>query len=165
MSHNFQDSLAIGKEGERVFFQKYSRKLKLLLRDGFKEDFVAGRDREMVELKTDSYDMLSTPNFFMERYSDIDKKKPGGPWQSLAKGIGTFIYYYIKNDVYFLFNTTDLVHRLNDIIGEMKPIRILNRGWITTGYKVPRIALEDLNLNDLHQVSKKSRKTTKNKKS
>jgi hypothetical protein len=135
MSHNFKKSLAIGHQGEQAFMLLWPD---LKRTDGRTHDFVLP-DGSTLELKTDQYDMHSTTNFFIERWSDIHTQKPGGPWQSKAT---LFAYYFIKNGTAFIFNTAQLVEYLNT--QEYRPINIANKSWTTVGYKVSRASLEHL---------------------
>lgn len=101
-------------------------------------------DGKKVEVKTDWYSLDSTEFFFIERWSDVDKKKPGGPWQSQDKA-DIFVYLFIRDGVYFEFDDMDaLVNRLEDLTKKLKLIRIRNRGYSGGGYKVPLADLADL---------------------
>jgi hypothetical protein len=97
-----------------------------------------------VELKTDFYDMSETPNFFFERWSDRDKAKPGGPWQALLNGSEWFVYFFIKNDCAFWFETDKLVNELERITAKLKLVDIVNVKWVTQGFRVPRAELKDI---------------------
>lgn len=101
-------------------------------------------DGKRVEVKTDWYSLDDTEFFFMERWSDIDKEKPGGPWQSVDK-TDVFVYLFIRDGVYFEFDDVPaLVQRLEDLTSKLKLVRIRNRGYTGGGYKVPLAELTDL---------------------
>lgn len=111
--------------------------------EGHAVDFLRS-DGARVEVKTDWYSLSSTEFFFMERWSDIDKKKPGGPWQSENKA-DVFVYLFIRDGVYFEFeNMDDLLERLRAYTRGKQLIRIQNRGYCGGGYKVPIKELSDL---------------------
>lgn len=140
---DFKEQLEVGQAGEADFMEAYPHKLKVHPeRDG---DFVDSRGRK-IELKTDTYCMTKTPNFFIERYSDFHKETPGSAWQALGHGCDIFVYMFIKNQTYFKFNDVPkLVERLDELLGERPGyVFIKNRGWITAGCKVKREDLEDL---------------------
>jgi hypothetical protein len=140
--HNFRESLARGQRGEELFLSHFTDKVERL--DGRTSDFVEIASGKRIELKSDFYDMRNTENFFFERYSDKVKKSPGGPWQALDKGSEIFIYVFVNNGCYFKFDTLKLVNKLNNLIPKLKAQEVLNRAWVTVGYKVPRMAVYDL---------------------
>lgn len=137
--HNFANSLKIGKAGEAALNRLWPE---LVPTDGRKGDFKLGKDT--VEVKTDSYDMDKTVNFFIERWSDIANQKPGGPWQSLEHGAKYFVYWFPKNGTAFVFETLELVTYLNTVLADYQSITIPNRAWVTVGYKIPRETLKSL---------------------
>lgn len=101
-------------------------------------------DGKRIEVKTDWYSLDKTEFFFMERWSSIEKQKPGGPWQSLDKA-DVFVYLFIRDGVYFEFDNMGLlVEELDRIVSKLKLIRIPNRGYTGGGYKVPIKDLTDL---------------------
>jgi hypothetical protein len=138
--HKFQKSLKVGKAGEATLLKLWPELVAIA--GGRKGDFLLGDQK--VELKTDSYDMDASPNFFMERYSGSIVNKEGGPWQSLEHGSHLFVYFFSKNLTAFVFNTEKLVEALNVLIPDLKPVTVRNIGWNTVGYKVPREALAHL---------------------
>jgi hypothetical protein len=138
--HNFQASLKKGQVGEELLLKAFPNLTKL---DGRKSDFVSDRG-DRWELKTDSYDMLATPNFFIELLSDLAREKPGGPRQAMEHGSTVWCYLFIKNSVLFTFNTAELVAWLDVHDKNYIPSRIPNKTWTTIGIKVPRIDLKHL---------------------
>lgn len=138
---NFKTQLKAGKIGELLFLQANEGAVKL--NDKFDYDFVT-TDGRGLELKTDFYAMDATPNYFFERWSDVSAQSPGGPWQSLAKGAHTFVYFYIPSLTYFTFDTAKLVGRLEQLIPSIKPYDVRNTTHVTQGYRVPRDAVSDL---------------------
>ncbi len=110
--------------------------------DGKKGDFLTAQN-ELVELKSDKYDINSTSNLFIEWWSDIDKLKPGGPLQAKLHGAKYFVYFFVQNNTAFVYNTDQLCKRLLEIdLG--KPVEIRNVRWVTVGYKINRALLQPL---------------------
>lgn len=97
----------------------------------------------IIEVKSDSYDMDKTANFFMERFSDGAKQTPGGPWQAMQKGVTCFVYLFLQNRTWFRFDDVPaLCGRLEGLV--LPLVGIPNRGYTTMGMKVPRESLKDL---------------------
>ena len=139
---SFQSSKNLGQLGEMLFFQAHEGDMTKI--DGLSGDFVWHETGEKVELKTDYWQMGKTPNYFFERYSDRDKKTPGGPWQALGHDCDLFVYFYVSDLTYFVFNTKELVKHLDKIIPRIEPTLITNQSWVTEGYRVPRAMLQDI---------------------
>lgn len=142
---DFKQQLEFGQQAERDFMECYHSPL--VLATTFAYDFKLVECGSKLELKTDDYCHDKTPNFFFERWSDVHKKKPGGPWQSRKKRADIFCYYFIRNGIYYQFNDIKLLCKeLNTYIKDNKlgyiPVR--NKGWITAGYKIPREEMSHL---------------------
>lgn len=140
MRHNFKSSLEVGQRGEEWLMSVWPELERL---DGRKSDFKLP-DGTLVEVKTDSYPMSKTPNFFMERYSDTFKGTPGGPWQALGHNSTLFVYVFSADKTAFIFDTKKLVEALEPLILNMTPKIIKNARWETLGYTVPRDAISHL---------------------
>jgi hypothetical protein len=135
---DFKKQLGVGAAGEKAFFDFYNKeKGDLVKTDGVKYDFEYTSGKT-IELKTDTYAMDKTPNFFMERLGNTESKKNGGPWRALDDKVDYFVYLYIKDMVAFWFKTRRLVNLLNKHEMELKHREIKNRTWTTLGYIVPR---------------------------
>ena len=141
-----------------MFYQAHCGDLRKI--DGLKGDFVWVPTGEKLELKTDYYSMDATPNMFFERYSDKEKRTPGGPWQSLAQGSTLFVYFYVSNLTFYTFNTVELCAFLDENLGRFTPCDVANKSWTTLGYRVPRTAVEHLATKEYLTV-KKSKKGPK----
>ena len=100
--------------------------------------------RRTIEQKTDTYDMEKTRYMFIERYSDFDRRTNGGIWQASDYGADYFLYYFIKNKVYLVFNTQTLLERINSICSEDQLVPVRNGGYTSMGYKVERIKVLDI---------------------
>lgn len=142
---SFKEQLELGKKAESEFIKKYKGP-KLHPHDGREYDF----DREdgaKVELKTDTYDMDKTPNFFIERWSVVEKQKPGSVWQSYEKGVDVFVYYFINNGVYFEFDDlASLIFAVEAYVALAHPSEcvIKNKDYSGMGWRVPREVLQSL---------------------
>lgn len=140
MRHNFKESLAIGKKGEAMFAHYMPG---LVALNGKGSDFVDA-DGNLWELKSDQYDMDKTANFFIEEWSDFEKKKPGGPFQAMTNKSKYWCYYFPKNGRVFIFETEKLVDWLNQSLAKYDAVMVPNHAWITIGHKVPREHLKSL---------------------
>ncbi len=141
MAHNFSKSLVVGKAGEKAFMALAAAAgITLEQTDGRKGDFV-DEHGSVWEVKSDSYDHDRTANFFIERYSNIDKGTDGGPWQSLAHGCTYFAYFFPLNNIAYVFKTVDLVEQLR-VTPLGNPIDIRNVRHTTVGFKIPRVSLK-----------------------
>lgn len=142
-SFDFNIQLTVGSRGEELFLERYPSEL--IVHPEHAYDFDCVKTGAKIELKTDTYDINKTDNFFIERYSDVHKKSPGGVWQSYEKGVTIFCYYFVRNNIWFQFNDLPkLITRLNDLTANQGMIYIKNKGWVTAGFKVNRDDLSDL---------------------
>lgn len=146
----FDEQLAIGNIGETNFQQYYSELNPQKSKDK-KIDFILNNNHT-VELKTDSYNMEKTPNFFMEQYTVSDDKiNLGGPWRTKEHGVNLFVYYFLNNKVFFWFCPITLCEFLDKYIKDNKlnKISIPNKGsngtyYEAQGYKIPREILKSI---------------------
>lgn len=139
---DWQTQLHLGNRGEELFMEYYHEPL--IVYPEHKADFKRLSDGKLVELKTDSYNMDKTPYFFFERWSDVHKKKPGGPWRSTRDRVGVFVYMFVRHNVYYEFDSKELVARLNRLTSKQGLVYVKNKAWVTGGYKVEREALKDI---------------------
>jgi hypothetical protein len=148
MIHQFKNSHVIGKEGEDILMATYDE-----LR------FAGGIDCDLiryptcgVEVKTDTYPMSKTDNFFMERHGNIEAHTDGGPWYAQLHGAQVFLYFFIQDNRLFSFdNIPALVKRLENLrlTGQLEWSVVRNRSksggeYLTGGYKTNRLLLKDL---------------------
>jgi len=142
-SWGFKEQLVVGTRGEELFMERYPRKLEIY--PGRAYDFTLKNSRETLELKTDTYNIDKSDNFFFERFSDVHKESPGGPWRACKDGVDIFCYYFVRHNIWFEFrDLPPLVSRLNDLTSKQGLVYIRNKGWTTGGYKVPRDLVMDL---------------------
>lgn len=130
----FNEQLQIGNDAEQRFIKGYAG-LPLVKHSARAYDFDRA-DGKRIELKSDTY--VGSKNFFFERWSNIDKQKPGSVWQSIDKA-DIFIYCFVNEGVYYEFADMPLLlSSLESICQSLPLIRIPNRGYAGGGYKVPR---------------------------
>jgi len=151
---NFKEDLKRGEAAERRFQQLH--KLQLTKPSHLKWDF-DGPDGERLELKADFYDPTRTPNLFLERWSDVDKKKPGGVWQSLENGANIFCYWFVNGGFWLECRDLPALVKFLDVhIESCPPFEVVNpaqqgsengqhyaaSSWTTVGYRIPRKILK-----------------------
>ncbi len=153
---DFSKDLKSGKKGQELVVKVGSGLLKEL--DGRKNDLELVRTKEKVELKTERYKLnkdkkysrktRTTPNLFIERWSDEKRCHIGGPFQALEKG-SKFYMHVFSNKKVVVFKTEELVQYLNQIDFTKKYAKrkasiqnkVGKKTWTTVGYYIP---LEDL---------------------
>jgi hypothetical protein len=136
---SFKTQLAVGVAGEKRFLAHYQDVRPL---DGRRGDFQGNSGRPM-EIKFDSRRTDQTPNFFVERWGNIEKKKPGSVWQSKEHGCFYFVYTFACGAV-FWFEVDPLLAWLEQNV-EKYPARVIqNYGFAGMGYLVPRADVEHL---------------------
>jgi hypothetical protein len=143
---DFQTQIEIGNQGEIWLKANYHQQLQKVDKLSPVGDFLRA-DGKIIEIKTDTYPIDRTPNFFFEQYSSLDAKSLGGPWRAYEKGADIFLYFYVSSGVYYEFEDLyNLVRRTDEIIKtkKLRPIYIRNRGWTTTGFKIERQWVSDL---------------------
>lgn len=137
---NFKADLERGLQGQIAFMRLFAN---LTASDGKRGDLTCP-DGHKIELKTDSYDANKTANFFIERYSSIERGSPGGPWQAAQHGCKYFVYYFSLNQRGYVFAVDDLLKQLTAVESKLTPVNIRNKSWTTVGYKVPRSSLQPI---------------------
>lgn len=145
MTFSWKNQLRVGQDGEHLILNGYHSPL--VFSHNLNYDFTRLRDGAKIEVKTDTYSMEATENFFFERWGNEADKKPGGPWRSRKHRLDIFIYFFVRDGIYFEFTDIKLLCTVIDKYikkHKLKPIPIKNRTYITVGYKVPRKAVEAL---------------------
>ena len=144
MCFTFAQQLKVGDRGEALLKDSYPHKLIKSEKD-LRYDFYCPATASKVELKTDTYKMDKTPNFFMEKYSDLHSLKLGGPWRANQDNVDIFIYMFINDNTYYEFtDIPKLIDRLDEITKKLRMTNIRNSSWTTGGYRIPRKDIEDL---------------------
>ena len=131
MVHEFEKSLKTGEIGQNLFLSYFP--VYRDISDGHGTDFIH-QDGSTLELKTETRSLFATPNFFVERYSDFNKKTPGGPWQALEKKSDRFAWLFLPNKKLFIFKTVELVAALEGML--QKQALILSPGNIPNHLKM-----------------------------
>jgi GTPase SAR1 family protein len=147
---SFTSSLSVGALGETLYFLVNEGKLERL--DGRAADFKIIDTGELIELKTDTYLMEKTKNFFIEQYSNKDKQSPGSIWQARNNLCKYFVYFYVNSSTMFTFVNDDLIKRIEEIAPQLKVSYVKNSSYTTQGYLVPREMVEDLAIKQEIQV-------------
>lgn len=133
----------VGNVGETLFLTSYKESRKAQKTDGRIFDFLVDEGKS-VELKTDTYPMLKTPNFFMEQFGNIDTLALGGPWRAQKDNVDYFVYLFLTDKTFFWFEPESLCALLDPVIRTMKPRIIDNRTWKAQGYPIPRELCESI---------------------
>lgn len=136
---SFKKQSAVGDQGEKIFLDKYTDCIKLGVKDDY--DFYDEDRGIYLELKTDTYPLSKTKNHFIEKYSDDNTYKLGGPFRC-TKPDSVFIYYHIKDDKAFFYDPIELVDIIENNFDDNDLISIRNKGYNTQGFKVPRELLK-----------------------
>lgn len=138
----FKEQLLVGEQGEKDFVRYHSGLSPQKSKD-LAYDFILA-DGTTVELKTDNYSMEKTSNFFMEAISDTKTGKLGGPSRAYKDGVTYFVYYFQRDKTFFWFETEKLFYRLKELVdsGRYKPKFVMNNGWSTAGFAIPRTEFE-----------------------
>jgi len=135
----FKKQIGVGNVGENLFLKTYAGSTKST---DLKYDFTYKGKK--VELKTDTYPMEKTSNFFMEQYGSIEDKKLGGPWRASQDEVDYFVYLYLADKKFFWFETKSLVKFLDECVKDLRGKSVWNRGYTTFGFAVPRALVDDL---------------------
>jgi hypothetical protein len=142
----FKEQIEVGNKGEAWLKANYH--MQPLQKLDYKSaigDFMRP-DGKIIEIKTDTYPLARTQNFFLEYYSNLQKKSIGGPWRTFEHGADIFLYLFSSDNVYFeSTNVLSLVREADEIIKrkKLRQVYIHNQGYTTTGYKVERELLKD----------------------
>ena len=147
---DFKIQYKIGDDGQQLMVLRFPKELQL--QEGKNPDLKILSTGDLVELKTDTYSFSPifsvskklTPNLFMEKYSDKDRQMIGGPWRAKSEGCKYFAYFFLNNDLLYLFETDTLVQLLDVIVLNMPLKNIPNKGWITQGYPIHHKLLDPI---------------------
>jgi len=144
--YQWSKQLEVGNKGEQLIKDTYPNDFDWFVKSRA-SDLVYIKNSTPTEVKTDTYSINKTPNFFIERYSKKHNLSPGGPWQAWEKGSRIFIYFFINDNKLFIFkNLQALIVLVEDYIKErnIPLIEVPNNNYITLGYKIPRKILSNL---------------------
>jgi hypothetical protein len=144
---DFREDLVRGDKGEQQFLLTFSLYRKGEDVDRAEHDFLHSLSGATVELKTDYYSMHKTPNLIVERWSSIEKQKPGGPYRH-SQDLTYWVYYYIQEGVFLFYDAQQLVEKVNFL--QLPITQVHNRGYTTGVYKVRRQDVEDCLIDMVH---------------
>lgn len=141
----FNSQKKIGDAGEKKF-KKHYKGLNPVSTDGRDNDLKVVLDgkEKTVELKTDSWDMEETPNVFLERFGNLDKKTDGGPFSALNNEVDFFVYFFISNSTFLWYKPEDLCNYIKKNESKLEWRQIQNKNYVSWGALVPRADLEHL---------------------
>lgn len=155
----FLSDLPKGHKGEKIFGAKYSNWRNT---DGRTHDLVNEKGETMevkfeigyrpnaalkkyqtdslerflgsVEFGSDEQGCSETRNFAVERYSDMERQTPGGPWQSKAD----FYAHIFRDGTIFVFKRTEFLTRANQLMASTNPRTFVkdNGAYKTLGYRL-----------------------------
>jgi len=129
----WHEQLSVGNKGEKYFQTLYPEATKT---SGRVDDFVLNGKR--IELKTDTYSMAKTPNFFMEYFGNVKAGAIGGPWRSCKDNIDYFVYLFLYDKKMFWFESCRLANFLDEHIKTLKPKTVRNSTYEAYGFAVKR---------------------------
>lgn len=140
---NFQQQKTVGEQGVQWLLDNYHRPpLTLLSAKNLTGDVKREDDGKIIEVKTDTYPLVRSTNFFFELYSNAGKKTPGGPWRAFEQGTDIFLYLYWADKIYFeCDDVRELLYSITDLVKNPKQfplVGVANRLYTTLGYKIPR---------------------------
>lgn len=142
MIHSFSEEYSKGYAGECSFLEHFNSYQFADNPTSREYDFICSETGDTVELKTDYYDMNRTPNFAIEKYSDIHRQSLGGPFR--ITNCKYFVYYFISNKTFYWMNCLRLKELLNnmELSGECGDIiKVRNTNHVTGIYKIRRDSL------------------------
>lgn len=156
---SFYKDLKFSIDAETRFLDKYGKGLIQL--DGRAADFSIKGSNLTLELKCDRYDHGKYDNFIFERYSS--GKKDGGVHRAYRDKCRYFVYWFINQDILYIFETVRLLARVKKMIKKhnLKLFQVENIGYTTQYYKMKREWFKDL---ELEKDTLNERKLKNNKK-
>lgn len=107
------------------------------------------KNNEWLEIKVD---YTNYPNHFVERFSSLENKTNGGPWQYSSRGVKYYVFYYKKLNRIYVFETKVLVNKMEefiqkDVISDREngsKVKQKNANYHTYGYKVKKELLDNI---------------------
>lgn len=139
----FGEQFGIGKDGERDFINAYSRFQPTLSTDR-RWDIILWNGAK-VELKTDTYRMNESPNYFLEQFTvSYGQRKIAGPWRAKEDCADYFVYYFYKDATFFWFDPKTLCPVIDSYLvnSPMDYKYISNGTYYALGYPIARQAFD-----------------------
>jgi len=144
MIFDFNTQLVTGDKGEDFFIKCYQSS-NARKSDTKKFDLFVN-DSDSVELKTDTYAMAKSPNFFMEQYGNL-KRQPhsvGGAWRAKRDNVNFFVYLFMQDRAFFWFNPITLCEHLDKNLENYEKRFIRNKTYTGLGFLVSRKSVSHL---------------------
>ncbi len=143
LGKGFLSDKRVGSLGESYFRKKYEERLSKTAKSSLKFDVYIDENKK-VEIKTDTYSLKETENFFFEKIANDKTFTLGGPWRAKQDRVDYFVYFFLQDKVFYWFKTSELCARLEKILKECKKVSLLNRNHRTIGFLVKRELLKDI---------------------
>lgn len=104
---------------------------------------------EWMEIKVDYTDF---PNHFVERFSSLEERKPGGPWQYHERDVKYYVFYYKNSGDIYVFETKKLIEEMENLMKKRiisdktngSRVNQKNADYHTYGYKVKKELLDGI---------------------
>jgi hypothetical protein len=154
ISYDFDTQLAKALPDEKIALEELRKKLLFvdfehrLGKNAIADAYNKNLD-EWLEIKVD---YTNYPNHFIERFSSLEDKTDGGPWQYNKRGVKYYVFYYKKLHCIYVFETAKLVNKMEQLIqtgvisdlNNGSKVRQKNANYHTYGYKVKKELLDDI---------------------
>lgn len=139
---SFKKDLAYGLAAEMSFIAKYPGKLEKV--EGTGTDLKLLKSGDGIQLKTDRRKSTDTGNMFLEKYSHVDRKTPGGPFRAEIDGSKYLIYYFQPSDDFTCYLVADLIKYLNENEKKLRTHKVWSSNAF--GFIVPILNLKHLEI-------------------
>lgn len=91
-----------------------------------------------IEMKIESRTSSETPNLAIERHSDVQRSKMGGPWSTRAE----WYAHLYADGLMVMMHRLELVQWLTPQLAIFAAFQARNKTWLTTGVLVPRLSAQ-----------------------
>lgn len=91
-----------------------------------------------IEMKIETRASSETPNLAIERHSDVQRTKMGGPWSTRAE----WYSHFYADGLLVMMRRTNLVQWLTPQLDIFPSFQARNKTWLTTGVLVPRLTAQ-----------------------
>ena len=71
----------------------------------------------------------------MERWGNIEEKKPGGPWRARKDRVPVFCYMFVRHNVWLEWDTKELCKLFDKLTKKAKLVYIKSGGWAVAGWQ------------------------------
>jgi hypothetical protein len=91
-----------------------------------------------IEMKIETRTSSETPNLAIERYSDLQRTKIGGPWGTRAE----WYAHLYADGLMVMMRRPNLTQWLTPQLNTLPSFQANNKTWLTTGVLVPRVRVQ-----------------------